>query len=370
MTSLAGTMRRRGTSPESILAALRVENERICRPPLSEHDLRTISKSIGKKEPAPHVAADEEVEPVRMRVYSPAELLEYQAEEIDWYIEGIAAPDLLTLLAGGAKSGKTTAMAGAVSAMERGVPWAGFSTRPAKVLYVSEQTEATFATLLRYYGIKSCLYSVFPHRFPELTWVQIVAQAEEIAQAEGCELIVYDTVNDLAGVENENDSMEVRRALLPLRHQAARGYGVLAVAHAGKVEDPDVAAAPRGSSAWAAGPDIILHWVREKNQDVAGPRIMGSIGRLACIDRLYVLRDGIDYIASGTVREVKNRKRQDELLAYLSEEGEPCDRKQIREHFDVSSDNTVREWIGPALERGEVLEERVKGGKIVYRVAP
>lgn len=54
LTSLAGTMRRRGMSESAILAALREENVR-CEEPLPDKDLVRISHSIGKKEPAESV---------------------------------------------------------------------------------------------------------------------------------------------------------------------------------------------------------------------------------------------------------------------------------------------------------------------------
>ncbi len=50
LTSLAGSMRRRGMSEEAILAALLIENQK-CDPPLSETELRAIAQSIGKYEP-------------------------------------------------------------------------------------------------------------------------------------------------------------------------------------------------------------------------------------------------------------------------------------------------------------------------------
>jgi len=52
LTSLAGSMRRRGASEEGILAALREENETRVVPPLPDKDLKRIAKSIAKKEPA------------------------------------------------------------------------------------------------------------------------------------------------------------------------------------------------------------------------------------------------------------------------------------------------------------------------------
>jgi putative DNA primase/helicase len=53
LTSLAGTMRRRGMDPESILVALLKENEQRCRPPLSESQVKKIARSISKKPPLP-----------------------------------------------------------------------------------------------------------------------------------------------------------------------------------------------------------------------------------------------------------------------------------------------------------------------------
>jgi len=51
LTSLAGTMRRRGASELAILAALREENETRVSPPLPDKDLRRIAKSIASKQP-------------------------------------------------------------------------------------------------------------------------------------------------------------------------------------------------------------------------------------------------------------------------------------------------------------------------------
>ena len=51
LTSLAGSMRRRGASPEAILAALQAENTR-CQPPLEDAELESIAKSVGRYAPA------------------------------------------------------------------------------------------------------------------------------------------------------------------------------------------------------------------------------------------------------------------------------------------------------------------------------
>jgi putative DNA primase/helicase len=52
LTSLAGTMRRRGMVEEEIYAALVVVNDRRCQPPLDDDQVRKIAESIAKRKPA------------------------------------------------------------------------------------------------------------------------------------------------------------------------------------------------------------------------------------------------------------------------------------------------------------------------------
>jgi len=51
LTSLAGTMRRRGMGEAEILAALRVANERRCSPPLENEEVGKIAASVARYEP-------------------------------------------------------------------------------------------------------------------------------------------------------------------------------------------------------------------------------------------------------------------------------------------------------------------------------
>ena len=58
LASLAGTMRRRGMSQESIEAALLTENSLKCSPPLNDDEVKGIATSIGRYEPAKTVVED------------------------------------------------------------------------------------------------------------------------------------------------------------------------------------------------------------------------------------------------------------------------------------------------------------------------
>jgi len=53
LTSLAGSMRRRGMAPEAIEAGLLAENKTRCDPPLPEREVQRIAASVGRYQPAP-----------------------------------------------------------------------------------------------------------------------------------------------------------------------------------------------------------------------------------------------------------------------------------------------------------------------------
>lgn len=52
LTSLAGSLRRRGASVDAIHAALKTENTNRCDPPLPDDEVRRIAESVGRYEPA------------------------------------------------------------------------------------------------------------------------------------------------------------------------------------------------------------------------------------------------------------------------------------------------------------------------------
>lgn len=77
LTRLAGVWRRVGVPTEGIEAGLIVENPKLCDPPLDATELRSIARSIGKKDPEPRQAPPPELHSVSfteyVRGYEPAE---------------------------------------------------------------------------------------------------------------------------------------------------------------------------------------------------------------------------------------------------------------------------------------------------------
>jgi KaiC/GvpD/RAD55 family RecA-like ATPase len=149
LTSLAGTMRRRGMSTDAIFQALMVENTRRCVPPLSPDELSRISKSVGRYPPTapPAFSGDQEEIPVRepMDAFTVGsafmDLLEnLEGRSIKVYIGGIDSSlgglerQTLTVLAARPSMGKTTL----AWQMARNVAASGF-----KAMFFSLEMSAT-----------------------------------------------------------------------------------------------------------------------------------------------------------------------------------------------------------------------------------
>jgi hypothetical protein len=69
LTSLAGTMRRRGISAEAVEQALLIENANRCNPPLPDSEVRTIARSVARYAPEADSRA------CSIHVLSPADLV-------------------------------------------------------------------------------------------------------------------------------------------------------------------------------------------------------------------------------------------------------------------------------------------------------
>lgn len=80
LTSLAGTMRRRGFGEGAILAALREENATKCSPPLPDGDVVRIARSVSRYAPAQEI-------PVRTGITTYSNLRKIPTDPPSWRIE-------------------------------------------------------------------------------------------------------------------------------------------------------------------------------------------------------------------------------------------------------------------------------------------
>lgn len=154
LASLAGSMRDRGMSEGAICAALNVENEARCDPPLSERDVETIAKSIGRYAPAVAVEAGAASEPFTAENLS--DVLDAKDEPLDAVIGDGADGAILTsdgkgFVAGPTGVGKTNAALRLSRNLAESSPFLGYPVpEPQRVLYLAlEGSRRAFRRRLR-----------------------------------------------------------------------------------------------------------------------------------------------------------------------------------------------------------------------------
>ena len=99
LTSLAGTMRRRGMSEAAIFAALNEENRELCSPPLPEADIRRIAGSIARYSPAADIPVKTGLTTYRrlrkIDTDPPSYVLEVSGVDVDLSLSQLDSPAML-----------------------------------------------------------------------------------------------------------------------------------------------------------------------------------------------------------------------------------------------------------------------------------
>lgn len=175
----------------------------------------------------------------------------------DWYWDGFARPDMLTMLAGDPKVGKTTLLEGLLRAMARGEDFLGRATSPATAVVVSEDAAWEFELREDALGPAPGRTLLLGRRAdsPE-EWDAIIEEARDACEDNGHGVIIVDSFSKLIRMgqrELENDAAVVDRYLDPLWIAARQhGLGVIATHHLSR------RGRARGSTAFEAVPDAIV----------------------------------------------------------------------------------------------------------------
>lgn len=273
LASLAGTMRRRGMAPASILSALLEENKSRCLPPLSESEVATIAASVGRYTP------DKDSTPGKLPAFSfqfadVLSMIQDDPPPIDWLLEGWLAKGDCSILVGAPYVGKSWVTLDLALTQALGLPTLGhFASTPRRVLVVDEENPADevwrrLRMLCTAWDVKNSkaadghLFIAQPCQgfsFREETAALSLMEQVNIIRPD---LIIFDSLIAISDVRDENSAIEVRRffhdRLYPLR--SICGSTVLSVHHTSKAvynRDRDVAdeALPRGSIDMLGAPD-------------------------------------------------------------------------------------------------------------------
>lgn len=216
LTSFAGSMRQRGADEEMILNALLLLNQKRCRPPLDEAEVRGIAKSIATN----YAPGAEAVGPIG-RLAS-----DFNMRRIDWLWPGRLALGMLAVLDGDPSLGKSTLLADMAAHITTGRDWPDGTRCPIGgviIVGAEDSVEQVWVPRLKAAGAdlsKVLIIGVITGadgkpRLPSLP--EHVALFEKAIIDMGAKLIGFDPIMPyLSKTANANSDKDVRQCLTPL----------------------------------------------------------------------------------------------------------------------------------------------------------
>lgn len=289
LTSLAGSLRRRGMEPDEIREMLDVANATRCAPPLGEGEIRSIAESIGRYAPGevpatrsaqaahsvPEEPRREDIIVMTPPVTAKA-LIAQELPEIDYALWPLLSSGSTTLLQGEPKGGKSCfALYCAIStAIGLWTSERWIVQRPRKTLFVTwEDGARRVKTRLTQYLAGMGIVDDAPENLliyshvdaPEIRLETLAGRARLrwLVETHGAEVVVLDTLSYLHAVaENEKEAMQ---PVMDAIKAAARDFhaAIMFVHHVAKAGGQDkrsVVYRSRGSSVIPASADVILDW--------------------------------------------------------------------------------------------------------------
>lgn len=144
LVSLAGSMRRRGMEYASILAALRIENETKCQPPLGDYDVSHIADSVSKYQPcATNMSICSPVVQPETTTFSVKEIIA-APRSVTWVVDQRIPKESITIIGGMQGLGKTWLLLDLALELQVGKKWLGkHLTQVGKVLYIDEESSVS-----------------------------------------------------------------------------------------------------------------------------------------------------------------------------------------------------------------------------------
>ena len=276
LASLAGTMRRRGFIEEAILAALKVENARVCDPPLPDRDVATIAHSIARYEPVKIARSLTENEQTS---WSAADLLNTDFPSPPWVIPD-RLPMGLGFLAGRPKIGKSWLALQLAIAVASGGKFFDKEVAKRPVLYfaLEDGTRRMKSRLVKLQATPSALLH-FEFRVVPLNTDEGLERFWALVEDHGAALVVIDTLTrSFDGSIDWNDVSPVTASVGILQQEAqSRNVCVLAIDHHRKSTgmEHDSVSDLMGSTGKSGVADVLWGLYRDRGKQDATLDITG-----------------------------------------------------------------------------------------------
>jgi len=284
------SLKTRGLSPEAVLAALTIENQRVCVPPLTAPQVAEVVDSVFQQKdrpgygpapndtpraPAPAVAA-KNVEP-EGRVMTVAEAQARLGRAGEWLVHKMLAVGDMSLWVSKPGVGKSALLRQLAYAVSMGEPFLGRATTQGQVVYLAlEGARATISHLI--------LLGHNPESDQILVYIDDVDGKDPVAWLRDKlaeltpVLIIVDCLFDFARISdsaNNGGYGAIYAALGPvLRYAQTQRTHVALIHHAGKRVDQASVDAALGSTGIAGKPGTVLNYRLSDPKDDASPRIL------------------------------------------------------------------------------------------------
>jgi hypothetical protein len=296
----------------------------------------------------------------------------------EWLWQGYLLPGAVTLLTSLWKSGKSTLLSVLLARLQTGGVLGGFPVRSGRAVVLSEEPRDLWwerGRTLALDGHVRWFCTPFKGKPTADQWLDLLDQVGRLHDRERVDLLAIDSLANLAPMRNENDSVEMLKALAPLQRLTDRGVSVL-IGHHPRKGPLAPGQAARGSGALTAYVDIVLEMqaVSRRNPKDRRRRLR-AFSRYAATPPTWVLEwsaDGTDYHGLGPSAEPDFERGWPALQTVLENAEKSLTRRDIlRDWPDTAAAPaklTLWKWLDRLVKEGRVLRhgDGTRGDPFVY----
>jgi hypothetical protein len=299
------------------------------------------------------------------------------AEQRDWLWQGYLLPGSVTLLTSLWKSSKSTLLTILLGRLKTGGVLAGLPLRAGRAVVVSEEPRELWWDRGRTVALDGHVHwfcQPFKGKPTAQQWNDLLDEVGRMHDRHGVELLAIDSLANLGPMRNENDSVEMLKALTPLQRLTTRGLSVL-IAHHPRKRAPVPGQAARGSGALSGFVDILVEMQAVCRRNLKDRRRrLRAYSRYAGTPPNWVIEwtaDGTDYLGLGPSAEPDFERGWPILRAVLENADKPLTRQDISRSWPDSaaapSKHTLWKWLTRVVKEGHVRHEGSDNRKEPYR---
>ncbi len=251
----------RGLSSDELKAALHRVNDQQCVPPLGKVEVETIASHVLEHRSQGFNASSKDHTKERIELLTTGEWSKRDpVKELEWIWQGYLAKEVVTLLAGHPKVGKTTFVHHLLKAIGSGEKtFLGTDLKPIKkVLYLTQEGYSLFLDRCQRMAIDNQLIiPVFKYRVKS-DWKSLLRYLGTQIKEKEVSLVVVDTIGSFWGIQDENSAAEVIQAIRPLCDFAQEHKVAVLVVHHFRKAAGEKGIAVRGSNGLSSEMDITV----------------------------------------------------------------------------------------------------------------